>query len=164
MKLVLAALLLITGSVYAESKRDGVLYQANKAISGQSYGMAGCGLGSVIMGNSDGFTQVFASTTNGTSGNQTFGITSGTSNCESPKGLRGSRAADFTVANRLQLETDLARGEGESLQALALLSGCKAEMLAQTLQADYAEIFSDQPENEIVAERVVVRLNQCSQG
>ena len=44
------------------------------------YGMAGCGLGSVVISD-DGFLQVFAATTNGTSYSQSFGITSGTSNC-----------------------------------------------------------------------------------
>src|SRR6186713_935077 len=53
---------------------------ANAAADG--YGPAGCGLGSMIFEPDSGFTQVFAATTNGTSGNQTFGITSGTSNCD----------------------------------------------------------------------------------
>ena len=46
-----------------------------------SYGDAGCGFGSMIFGNQAGFMQVFAATTNGTSGSQTFGITTGTLNC-----------------------------------------------------------------------------------
>ncbi len=45
------------------------------------YGEAGCGLGSMIFGDSPGFVQVLAATTNGCSGSQTFGITTGTSNC-----------------------------------------------------------------------------------
>ena len=44
------------------------------------YGPAGCGLGSMIFDPDSGFTQIFAATTNGTSGNQTFGISTGTSN------------------------------------------------------------------------------------
>src|SRR3954469_2639303 len=51
---------------------------------GAWYGMAGCGLGSLIFGpvNSPG-AQILAATTNSTFGSQTFGITSGTSNCVS---------------------------------------------------------------------------------
>ena len=42
----------------------------------------GCGLGSMIIKNQNStMLQAIAATTNGTSGNQTFGITSGTSNC-----------------------------------------------------------------------------------
>ena len=44
---------------------------------------AGCGLGSIIFeGQSGVVMNVLAATFNGTSGNQTFGMTSGTSNCD----------------------------------------------------------------------------------
>jgi len=46
-----------------------------------SFGMAGCGLGSMLI-QSNGKEQIFVATTNGSSGSQTFGITSGTSNCK----------------------------------------------------------------------------------
>src|SRR6266545_2071443 len=46
-----------------------------------SYGLAGCGLGSMLIGSKPGIVQIFAATTNGSFGTQTFGITSGTSNC-----------------------------------------------------------------------------------
>ena len=43
--------------------------------------MAGCGLGYVLFGHGDNskIMQILAATTNGTSGNQTFGMTTGTS-------------------------------------------------------------------------------------
>lgn len=49
-----------------------------KAYS-RPYGMAGCGLGSMVVGKNGG--QVTAGTTNGSSSNQYFGITTGTLNC-----------------------------------------------------------------------------------
>ena len=52
----------------------------------EDYGSAGCGLGSLVFKQNDG-TQILAATTNGTFGSQTFGITFGTSNCNS-KGMR----------------------------------------------------------------------------
>ncbi len=157
------AMTLVATSTFAQEKQ-GLLRQADRAVSGQRYGMAGCGLGSVIMGSESGFTQVFAATTNGTSGNQTFGITSGTSNCEGASGLRGSRAADYVVANRLQLETDIARGQGESIEALALISGCDSNGMAQNLQGRYSEIFANEPTNDVVADRVVEQLSVCTAG
>jgi len=42
------------------------------ALAAKPYGMGGCGLGSQLMGK-DG-NQVLAITSNGTSGNQTFGM------------------------------------------------------------------------------------------
>ena len=55
-----------------------VLFAPDRAEAQRKYGIAGCGLGSVLFGTSGG---VFAYTTNSSSGNQVFGITSGTSNC-----------------------------------------------------------------------------------
>ena len=40
-----------------------------------TYGLAGCGLGSMLIGSKPGIVQIFASTTNGSFGTQTFGIT-----------------------------------------------------------------------------------------
>src|SRR5690348_10000976 len=52
---------------------------ANTNLAG--YGVAGCGFGSMLFGKQPGFIQVLAATTNGTFGSQTFGISTGTSNC-----------------------------------------------------------------------------------
>ncbi|MEN0057326.1 MAG: DUF3015 family protein, partial [Bdellovibrio sp.] len=55
--------------------------QAASGIKGDgTYGTAGCGLGSLVFGNEKGPVQIVAATLNGT-GVQTFGITTGTSNC-----------------------------------------------------------------------------------
>ena len=44
---------------------------------------SGCGLGATVFeGQSGLFPNVLAATTNGTFGNQTFGLTSGTSGCD----------------------------------------------------------------------------------
>ena len=50
---------------------------------GGNHPMAGCGLGYVLFGHNDNspIMQVLAATTNGISGNQTFGMTTGTSGC-----------------------------------------------------------------------------------
>jgi len=88
------------------------------------YGPAGCGLGSVILGNNPGFVQVFAATTNGTFGTQTFGITSGTSNCINPTpGMASARS--FSETNRAAMSKDIARGRGETIATLTTLGGCK---------------------------------------
>src|SRR5437868_47659 len=56
------------------------------------YGMAGCGLGSLLFGPvNEPFAQVLAATTNATFATQTFGITSGTSNCVSGGVIRAER-------------------------------------------------------------------------
>src|SRR5262245_42447591 len=81
----------------------------------------GCGLGSQIFkGQSGTVQQSVAVTTNGTSSNQTFGITSGTSGCTTDGVVDPpQQAAAFTGANLDKLARDTARGEGESLKSLA---------------------------------------------
>ena len=64
----------------------------------RNYGMAGCGLGSMIIGKEGG--QIFAATTNGTAYNQTFGISAGTSNCDDSAAAEvADRMDKFVVAN-----------------------------------------------------------------
>ncbi len=109
--------------------------------SGAQYGTAGCGLGSLLFGNKPGIVQIFAATTNGISANQTFAITTGTSNCSDTSG--GSASAKvFIQANREALTKDIARGQGETLRNLATLAGCgNAAGVGTTLQKNFSSIF-----------------------
>lgn len=107
----------------------------------KAYGDAGCGLGSIVFGDERGFTQVFAATLNGT-GAQTFGITTGTSNCQDNGAMRGAKAVPaFIEVNKLALAKDASRGEGETLAGLASLLGCKSQNLGPALKSNYNKIF-----------------------
>jgi hypothetical protein len=109
----------------------------------RSYGPAGCGLGSLIFEPNSGFTQIFAATTNGTFGNQTFGITSGTSNCAGGSGGSAS-ARVFVETNRVALAKDIARGQGETIDSLSRLAGCRASgAVGSSLQRRFDQIFTD---------------------
>lgn len=89
------------------------------------YGAAGCGLGSMVIGSGSGFEQVFAATTNGTSGSQTFGITSGTSNCGDHGLLNISKEREvFASENYTSLVKEMAQGKGENLNVLASMYQC----------------------------------------
>lgn len=91
------------------------------------YGDAGCGLGSLAFGSEQGAVQVLAATLNGT-GIQTFGITTGTSNCN-PAGLvkLDKEREEFAQSNYSTLVKEMAMGEGENLDTLASLYGCSEE-------------------------------------
>ena len=91
------------------------------------YGMAGCGLGSLIFGPDDEpVAQVLAATTNGTFATQTFGITSGTSNCVSGGVIRAEREqAAFAEVNFQDLKRNMAAGGGEYLRSFSTLLGCE---------------------------------------
>src|SRR5688572_8331417 len=108
---------------------------------GDPYGPAGCGLGSLIFQPDSGITQIFASTTNGLFSIQTFGITSGTSNCDVVPGKTASARA-FVEANRTALAKDIARGRGETIASLSELAGCAdARMVGRKLQKNFKTIF-----------------------
>lgn len=104
-----------------------------------NYGMAGCGLGSMAITNDNGKIQIVAATLNGT-GVQTFGITSGTSNCVD----NGATASAMYIAvNQESLKKDIARGEGESLNGLSQVLKCSdATKLSSTLQQNFSSIFT----------------------
>ena len=103
------------------------------------YGDAGCGLGSIIFGNEQGAVQVLSATTNGTLGNQTFGITTGTSNCN-PAGLvkLEKEREEFAQKNYSTLVKEMAMGEGENLDTLAGLYGC-----SQDTHADFGSLVQE---------------------
>jgi len=107
-----------------------------------SYGPQGCGLGSIVFtDNSSLVDQVLGATTNGLSGNQTFGMTSGTSNCELD-GAGGQAQAVFIKANRVSLANDIARGNGDTLASLSRMYGCSNHTaIGSSLQANYEVIF-----------------------
>lgn len=107
----------------------------------------GCGLGSTLFdGDSGTGSQVLAATTNGTSGNQTFGITSGTLGCEEGGVVQASAAVNMFAGNNLDaLSRDMSVGQGASLASLAQLMGIKAEDKATFFSAartNYGKIFS----------------------
>lgn len=107
----------------------------------------GCGLGDLILGDPDSvISQTFEVTTNGTSGNQTFGITSGTSNCTKPSSfVSNDRLEEFVASNMDSIAQDIASGSGESLETVAELMGVPASERAAfgtTLQASFSKIYS----------------------
>ena len=98
-------------------------------LSGQGYGLAGCGLGSIVFGAKPGMIQIIAATFNGIQGNQTFGITSGTSNCDIPE--MGQQAAVFIEVNKEILRKEAAMGQGESVEAVSMILNCNKEIRSE---------------------------------
>mgnify|MGYP001143080289 CR=1 FL=1 len=110
----------------------------------KSYGTAGCGLGSMLLGDQPGIVQIFAATTNGTFANQTFGITSGTSNCVDNGGSK-KHAALFIEVNREALAKDVSRGSGETISNLSAIMGCSdSKAVGTVLQKNFKAIFPNQ--------------------
>lgn len=85
--------------------------------------VGGCGLGSKVFDGKSGVgPQILALTTNGTSANQTFGISSGTLGCTQDGVVRSNwKTAAYIEGNMNKLARDMSAGQGESLDALASL-------------------------------------------
>lgn len=106
---------------------------------------SGCGLGSTLFQTQESTVkQVLASTTNATSGNQTFGITSGTSGCAQPAHFVSNKQLnEFVAGNMDAVATDIANGHGEVVNTLAALLEVqdKAAFIA-TLQSNFNAIYT----------------------
>lgn len=114
---------------------------------GGNHPMAGCGLGYVLFGHNDNspIMQVLAATTNGISGNQTFGMTTGTSGCTDDGAVKFVKEVEvFAEVNLDTLRREMAMGQGEFVSSFAALVGATGEeipALVAVFQKEYATIF-----------------------
>jgi sugar (pentulose or hexulose) kinase len=155
--LVLAATLSAVPAL-AQSKTEEDL---KKGLKGKgAYGLAGCGLGSMAFGGQPGGIQIIAATLNSICGNQTFGITFGTSNCG--PGLLAQGTRNFVEANREAVAKDVARGEGEAIGALTVINRCAdSRAVGAALQARFQVIF---PSAEATDEEVTRAILETLHG
>lgn len=110
----------------------------------RNYGMAGCGLGSVVMGKNG--SQISAYTTNSSFNSNLFGITSGTSNClPDRKSSAEALQESFMFDNYATLSREMAQGSGTTLAGLAEVLGCTAESTKtfnEVTQKNHREVFA----------------------
>lgn len=153
---VLAVVLSGSATVFAAKK------SARDQVTSQAYGTAGCGLGSIAFGNKKGMIQVLAATTNGTFGTQTFGISSGTSNCDSDSGDQAANLNVFVESNKLALANDVARGNGETLASLSRVLGCQNQQtLGSVLQKNYTRIFvGENASSSAISESIITTVHE----
>ena len=127
---------------------------------------AGCGVGTILFEGQQGpAPQILAATTNGSFGNQTFGISSGTLGCERDAVVRSPTEVRMLLISSLDnLATDVARGQGETLESLASLMAVEPDHRARffaSLQGDFGSIF---PSEDVTADEVIVSINAVLAG
>src|SRR3954468_7207201 len=125
-------------------------------LSAMADNIGSCGWGTKLFdGQSGTAPQVLAVTTNGTSGNQTFGITSGTSGCTQDGTVKSSwKTALFIDGNKQALARDMSVGSGEALDSLALLMGVETsdrDAFNSTAKSNMGRIFAKDGTPEILA-------------
>jgi len=116
---------------------------------------SGVGLGAVVFQGKKGKVfEVLAVTTNGTSYSSTFAITSGTSGYKDGLVI-GVNVVDSYVADNMDnLATDIAKGDGEYLDALATLMKVEDKSAFKAkLQQNFTKIYTSKDVNskEVVA-------------
>jgi hypothetical protein len=119
----------------------------------------------VFDGKSGKVFKVLGATTNGTSGNQTFGITFGTLGCDGSGTINSAqKLALFIDGNMDNLARDIAKGEGETLATLSEVWGInEADKSAfnELAQQNFAEVFKSE---NVTSQEVFTNLNTLVAG
>lgn len=116
-----------------------------------------CGWGNLLLQGQSGLIPHFgATTTNGTSGNATFGMTFGTNGCSVDGALTYGGDSLVWFDNVLdEYSTDVAVGEGETLNAVAVMVGvAKNDRLHfnQIMHENFGNLF---PSTEVSSQDVL---------
>lgn len=136
-------------------------------VAGSSQAMAeaaggnNCGWGQMLFeGKSGTPVHVLAITTNGSTGNNTFGVSSGTNGCSgNGKLVYGGKewmGADMAFMN--EFTEDAAKGHGDALTAVAVNIGIEQEdraVFAEAMHQNFSTIFTSE---KVTAEEVLANM------
>jgi len=136
-----------------------VLLVSSSAALAVAPGGPDCGWGNMLFEGQSGLGPHFvATTTNGTSGNKTFGMTSGTNGCSTGGAL--TYGGSSMVSNMMdEFSEDVARGHGDALNAVAASMGVEKadrELFAKVAHDNFNTIF---PNENVTAKEVTASLN-----
>ena len=139
-----------------------LIVAALMGVSGSAMAVApggpNCGWGNMLMDGQSGLaSHVVASLTNGTSGNATFGMTTGTNGCSADGKLTyGGKSLIAAVMD--EFSEDVARGDGEALSAVAVAMGvdeADRPLFKQVMHDNFTSLF---PSADVTAEQVSNRV------
>ena len=135
-----------------------VMFSVSTATMAEAPGGPDCGWGNMLLSGKSGLVPHLGATiTNGTSGNATFGMTSGTNGCSVDGNL--TYGGESLVHNLMdELVEDVARGDGEALNAVAALLGVDKTdrgLFASVSHQNFDNIF---PHENVTAEEVITAM------
>ena len=135
-----------------------ILMVASSSAFAVAPGGPDCGWGNMLFEGDSGIGQHFlASSTNGTSGNATFGMTTGTNGCSANGTLTyGGKSLLGSIMN--EFSQDVAMGNGEALNAVAVMMGVAPEdreTFAKVTHENFAILF---PSENVTAAEVMASL------
>ena len=116
-----------------------------------------CGWGNMLFDGQSGILyHTLASYTNGTTGNATFGMTSGTNGCSADGTLSyGGKAVVDVSALMDEFSEDIAKGDGEVLSAFAISMGVEKEDRAAFKAALHNNFDAIFPSADVTTEDVL---------
>lgn len=135
-------LALLVGVVFAVGVLSGTCFAVDR-------NNVGCGLGSILFEGQNGLIQqVLAATTNGTTGTQTLGISSGTLECKQFGKFVDNKVLNTFVAENMDgLAKDISMGKGENLNTLAILMDIPSDqrpVFYGKLQSNFSRIYTSE--------------------
>lgn len=123
-----------------------------------------CGWGNMLFSGQSGIVPHFlALTTNGTSGNATFGMTSGTNGC-STSGTLTYGGKEMINAMLGEFGEDVARGQGDALTAISVALGIAPEDRAHFAALTHDNFEALFPHADVTADEVIAALTQLMQA
>ena len=136
------------------------LLSASSVTMAEAPGGPDCGWGNMLLEGQSGLgAHIIATITNGTSGNATFGMTTGTNGCSTSGSLTyGGKSLIGAIMD--EFSEDVARGEGDALDAVAVAYGIEKgdrAAFSQLLHTNFNTIF---PSENVTAAEVNASIDE----
>jgi len=137
-----------------------ILMSASSIALAEAPGGPNCGWGNMLFEGQSGLgSHIVASITNGTSGNNTFGMTSGTNGCSTSGTLTyGGRSMVGSIMG--EFSEDVAAGEGDALDTVAVIYGVEKQdrdTFAKVMHENFAVIF---PGEDVTADEMIAAIEK----
>lgn len=136
------------------------LLSASSAAMAVAPGGPNCGWGNMLFEGQSGLgSHIIASITNGTSGNNTFGMTTGTNGCSTSGTLTyGGKSMVSSIMG--EFSEDVAAGEGDALDTVAVIYGVHKDdraTFAKVMHENFAVIF---PSEDVTADEMIASIEE----
>ena len=134
------------------------LLSASSVVMAEAPGGPNCGWGNALFEGQSGLgSHIIASITNGTSGNNTFGMTSGTNGCSTSGTLTyGGKSMVSSIMG--EFSEDVAAGEGDAMDTVAVVYGVEKQdraTFAKVMHENFTVIF---PNEDVTADDMMASI------
>lgn len=137
-----------------------VLLSASSVSMAEAPGGPSCGWGNMLFEGQSGLgSHIMASITNGTSGNDTFGMTFGTNGCSTTGTLTyGGKSMISSIMG--EFSEDVAAGKGDAMDTVAVIYGVEKQdrnTFANVMHENFAVIF---PSEDVTADEMMAAIEK----